>query len=94
MGLSKAFVWTAASSRGVRTVSTIRTKDSTEIYYKDWGKGRPVLFSHGWPLNADAWDAQMMFLASRGFRCIAHDRRGRGRSGQPWDGNDLDTYAR
>jgi non-heme chloroperoxidase len=93
MGLSKAFVWTAASSRGVRTVSTIRTKDSTEIYYKDWGKGRPVLFSHGWPLNADAWDAQMMFLASRGFRCIAHDRRGHGRSGQPWDGNDLDTYA-
>jgi non-heme chloroperoxidase len=93
MGLSKTFVWTAASSRGVRTVSTIRTKDSTEIYYKDWGKGRPVLFSHGWPLNADAWDAQMMFLASRGFRCIAHDRRGHGRSGQPWDGNDLDTYA-
>jgi non-heme chloroperoxidase len=93
MGLPKAFVWTAAGSRGVRTVSTIRTKDSTEIYYKDWGKGRPVLFSHGWPLNADAWDAQMMFLASRGFRCIAHDRRGHGRSGQPWDGNDLDTYA-
>jgi non-heme chloroperoxidase len=82
-----------ANSRGVRTVSTIRTKDGTEIYYKDWGTGRPVTFSHGWPLNADAWDAQMMFLASRGFRCIAHDRRGHGRSGQPWDGNNLDTYA-
>jgi non-heme chloroperoxidase len=82
-----------ANSRGVRTVSTIRTKDGTEIYYKDWGNGRPVTFSHGWPLNADAWDAQMMFLASRGFRCIAHDRRGHGRSDQPWDGNNLDTYA-
>jgi len=83
----------AAGSRGVRTVSTITTKDGTEIYYKDWGTGRPVTFSHGWPLNADAWDDQMMFLASHGCRCIAHDRRGHGRSSQPWDGNNLDTYA-
>ena len=74
-------------------MSIVRTKDGTEIYYKDWGSGRPVTFSHGWPLNADAWDEQMFFLASHGFRCIAHDRRGHGRSGQPWNGNDLDTYA-
>jgi non-heme chloroperoxidase len=73
--------------------STIRLSDGTTIYYKDWGNGRPVIFSHGWPLNADAWDEQMLFLASRGFRCIAHDRRGHGRSSQPWDGNDLDHYA-
>ena len=74
-------------------MSTITTKDGTEIYYKDWGTGHAVTFSHGWPLNADAWDDQMSFLASNGFRCIAHDRRGHGRSGQPWDGNNLDTYA-
>ena len=72
---------------------TITTKDGTELYYKDWGKGPPVVFSHGWPLSADAWDDQMLFLAARGFRCIAHDRRGHGRSGQPWSGNDMDTYA-
>lgn len=72
---------------------TITTKDGTEIYYKDWGVGPPVVFSHGWPLSADSWDAQMLFLASKGYRCIAHDRRGHGRSGQPWDGNDMDTYA-
>jgi non-heme chloroperoxidase len=71
----------------------ITTRDGTRIYYKDWGKGLPVVFSHGWPLNADAWDAQMMFVASRGYRAIAHDRRGHGRSGQPWIGNDMDTYA-
>jgi len=72
---------------------TITTKDGTQIYYKDWGKGQPLVFSHGWPLTADAWEDQMIFLAERGYRCIAHDRRGYGRSSQPWDGNDLDTYA-
>jgi non-heme chloroperoxidase len=72
---------------------TIKTSDGTEIYYKDWGTGQPVVFSHGWPLTADAWEDQMVFLAARGYRCIAHDRRGHGRSSQPWDGNEMDTYA-
>lgn len=72
---------------------TITTKDGSQIYYKDWGSGQPVVFSHGWPLSADAWEDQMFFLASRGYRCIAHDRRGHGRSSQPWNGNDMDTYA-
>ncbi len=74
-------------------MNTITTRDGTEIYYKDWGSGQPVVFSHGWPLSADAWESQMFHLASNGFRCIAHDRRGHGRSGQPWNGNDMDTYA-
>ncbi|HEY1975233.1 MAG TPA: alpha/beta hydrolase [Candidatus Baltobacteraceae bacterium] len=69
------------------------TKDHTELYYKDWGSGQPVVFSHGWPLSSDAWEDQMLFLASHGYRCIAHDRRGHGRSSQPWDGNDIETYA-
>jgi non-heme chloroperoxidase len=77
----------------MHAMSTITTRDGTQIFYKDWGSGRPVVFSHGWPLSADAWDAQMLFLGMRGYRVIAHDRRGHGRSGQTWDGNDMDTYA-
>ena len=76
-----------------RTMSTFTTKDGTQIYYKDWGSGPVVSFSHGWPLNSDAWESQMFHLASNGLRCIAHDRRGHGRSSQPWNGNDMDTYA-
>jgi len=74
-------------------MNTITTNDGTQIYYKDWGAGRPVVFSHGWPLSADAWDAQMLFLGQNGFRVIAHDRRGHGRSGQSWNGNEMNTYA-
>ena len=74
-------------------MNTFTTKDGTQLYYKDWGAGQPVVFSHGWPLTADAWNDQMLFLGAHGFRCIAHDRRGHGRSGQPWNGNDMDTYA-
>ena len=74
-------------------MSTITTKDGTQIYYRDWGIGQPVVFSHGWPLTGDAFEDQMFYLAQRGYRCIAHDRRGHGRSSQPWNGNDLDTYA-
>lgn len=74
-------------------MSTITTADGTTIYYKDWGTGQPVVFSHGWPLSADSWEAQMIHLAGNGFRCIAHDRRGHGRSSQPWNGNDMDIYA-
>jgi non-heme chloroperoxidase len=83
----------AQPKQGAKQVSTITTKDGTEIYYKDWGKGQPVVFSHGWPLSSDAWESQMFFLASNGYRAIAHDRRGHGRSSQPWHGNEMDTYA-
>ena len=74
-------------------MATFTTRDGVEIYYKDWGKGQPVVFSHGWPLSSDSWESQMFHLASNGFRVIAHDRRGHGRSSQPWDGNDMDHYA-
>jgi non-heme chloroperoxidase len=76
-----------------KTASTITTKDGVDIYYKDWGSGQPIVFSHGWPLNSDSWESQMFHLANNGFRVIAHDRRGHGRSSQPWDGNDMDHYA-
>jgi non-heme chloroperoxidase len=74
-------------------MSFITARDGAQIYYKDWGSGQPIVFSHGWPLTADAWEDQMIYLASKGFRCIAHDRRSHGRSSQTWDGNDMDTYA-
>lgn len=84
---------TAKSAKGARTVSTITTRDGVEIYYKDWGKGQPVILSHGWPLNGDSWESQAFHLASNGFRVITHDRRGHGRSSQPWDGNDMEHFA-
>ena len=84
-----------AGAAASRSSSTITTRDGVELYYKDWGpkSGQPIVFSHGWPLNSDSWESQMIFLASKGYRCIAHDRRGHGRSSQPWDGNDMDHYA-
>jgi len=82
-----------SSRRDAPAGNTITTTNGTQIYYKDWGAGQPIVFSHGWPLTADAWDAQMLFLGQHGYRVIAHDRRGHGRSSQPWSGNDMDTYA-
>ena len=84
---------TTATAMSQKTQDTIMMSDGTRMYYKDWGAGQPVVFSHGWPLSADAWDDQMVFFGSHGYRCIAHDRRGHGRSGQPWNGNDMNTYA-
>jgi non-heme chloroperoxidase len=84
---------TPTRNEGGNPMRAITTKDGAQIFYKDWGSGQPIVFSHGWPLSADDWDAQMIFFASRGFRCIAHDRRGHGRSTQTWDGNEMDTYA-
>ena len=75
------------------TASTFTTRDGVAIYYKDWGRGQPVVFCHGWPLGADSWEAQMLHLSQNGFRTVAHDRRGHMRSSQPWDGNDMDTYT-
>src|SRR3974390_1733050 len=84
---------TTISHKPPRTLDTIITADGTRLYFKDWGTGQPIVFSHGWPLSADAWEDQMFFLAGRGYRCIAHDRRGPGPSSQPWTGNDMNTYA-
>jgi non-heme chloroperoxidase len=81
------------NTKGEHSMATITTKDGTAIFYKDWGKGQPIVFSHGWPLSSDDWDAQMLFFGQHGYRVIAHDRRGHGRSTQTWDGNDMDTYA-
>ena len=93
-GMTKAATFASRHrDEGRHSMTTITTKDGTQIYYKDWGTGQPIVFSHGWPLTADAWEDQMAFLASHGYRCIAHDRRSHGRSSQPWIGNDMDTYA-
>src|SRR5437660_298535 len=92
-------LWAAAGSNRhqqsyeEKIMPTITTKDGTQIYYKDWGSGQPIVFSHGWPLTADDWDAQMLFFGGHGYRVIAHDRRGHGRSTQTWNGNEMDTYA-
>jgi pimeloyl-ACP methyl ester carboxylesterase len=82
-----------SQTQGAKTMNFITTKDATKIAYKDWGKGQPILFSHGWPLTGDAWEAQMLFFGQNGYRVIAHDRRGHGKSDQPWDGNNMDQYA-
>ncbi|NHZ82600.1 alpha/beta fold hydrolase [Massilia sp. CCM 8695] len=94
-GVSLASAAAATPSNRTRPPATLTTRDGVTLYYKDWGpkNGQPVVFSHGWPLNSDSWEAQMIFLADHGYRCIAHDRRGHGRSSQPWEGNDMDHYA-
>ena len=93
LGVTAAAAKTYPAAKGAADADTLTVADGTKLYFKDWGTGRPVVFSHGWPLNSDAFEDQMFFLAARGFRCIAHDRRGHGRSSQPWTGNDMDTYA-
>jgi non-heme chloroperoxidase len=91
---AKASVSAAQAPKAAAASGTaIVTKDGTQLYYKDWGAGQPVVFSHGWPLGSDSWESQMLFLSSLGYRTVAHDRRGHGRSSQPWNGNDMDTYA-
>lgn len=93
MAVTPASAASKVAASGMVGTNTFNTTDGAQIYFKDWGSGRPVVFSHGWPLNSDAFEHQMFFLAARGYRCIAHDRRGHGRSSQPWAGNDMDTYA-
>lgn len=91
---TKPIASTSSNTKGKQSMSnTIVTKDGTQLYYKDWGTGQPIVFSHGWPLNSDSWEAQMLFLANKGYRCVAHDRRGHGRSSQPWGGHEMNTYA-
>src|SRR6185437_15836155 len=91
--LSPANTHEFAYHKGDTTMTAVMTKDGAEIYYKDWGTGQPIVFSHGWPLSSEAWAGQMLFLAEHGYRAIAHDRRGHGRSSQPSSGNDMNTYA-
>lgn len=92
-GISASASAAPAARPVARSASTLTTRDGVELYYKDWGSGQPIVFSHGWPLNSDSWESQMFHLANNGFRVIAHDRRGHGRSSQPWTGNDMDHYA-
>ncbi|WP_374040167.1 alpha/beta fold hydrolase [Massilia sp. IC2-477] len=88
-----ATIHRAMSTKGENAMSIFTTKEGVQLYYKDWGSGQPIVFCHGWPLSSDSWESQMIFFANQGYRCIAHDRRGHGRSSQPWDGNDMDHYA-